>query len=76
MPTLTNLTQKQKQLCDLIWSCETQEDLAQLIRALPRRYRQEAAALYQLILAECIDEEITEEYHCEQAQELLQKYHS
>ena len=74
MPTIKNLSEKQKQLCELIWQCETHEDLQQLIRALPRRYRQEAITLYNLIILECIDEEITDESHCDQAQALLQKY--
>ncbi len=76
MPTLTNLTPKQKQLCELIWACETQDDLQRLIRNLPTDYRKEAAALYHMIIIECIDESITDENHCDQARELLQKYHS
>lgn len=76
MPTLNNLTPKQKQLCELIWACDTQDSLQLLIKSLPESWRREAVTLYHMIIIECIDEEITEEYQCEQAQTLLQKYHS
>jgi hypothetical protein len=76
MPQLTNLTQRQKQLADLIWNCDSQEDVQQLIKNLPGEYRKEAQTVLAMIIIECIDEEVTDADHCEQAQELLLKYYS
>jgi hypothetical protein len=76
MPQLTNLTQRQKQLADLIWNCDSQEDVQLLIRSLPTEYRKDAATVLAMIIIECIEEEIIDADHCEQAQELLLKYHS
>jgi|LauGreDrversion4_2_1035121.scaffolds.fasta_scaffold550548_3 hypothetical protein len=76
MPTLSNLTARQKQLCDLIWSCDSQEAVQQLIKNLPGEYQSEARALLTAIVLECIDDEITDEDHCTEARELLLKYHS
>lgn len=76
MPTLTNLTARQKQLADLIWSCESQDDVHALIKNLPREYRKEAATVLALIVIECIDDEVTDEDHCTDARELLLKYNT
>jgi hypothetical protein len=76
MPTLTNLTTRQKQLADLIWNCDSQEDVQLLIRSLPTEYRKDAATVLAMIIIECIDEEITDADHCEDARDLLLKYHS
>jgi len=76
MPTLTNLTTRQKQLADLIWSCESQEDVHALIKNLHREYRKDAKTILNLIIIECIDDDVTEQDHCADAQELLLKYHS
>lgn len=74
MPQLTNLTQRQKQLADLIWNCDSQEDVQQLIKNLPGEYRKEAQTVLSMIIIECIDEEITDADHCEDARDLLLKY--
>jgi hypothetical protein len=74
MPQLTNLTQRQKQLADLIWNCDSQEDVQQLIKNLPSEYRKEAQTVLSMIIIECIDEEITDADHCEDARDLLLKY--
>jgi hypothetical protein len=76
MPTLTNLTTRQKQLADLIWSCESQDDVHALIKNLPREYRKDAKTILNLIIIECIDDDVTEQDHCADARELLLKYHS
>lgn len=76
MPTLSNLTSRQKQLCDLIWSCDSREAVQQLIKNLPGEYQAEARALLAAIVLECIDDEITDEEHCTEARELLLKYNT
>ena len=76
MPQLTNLTQRQKQLADLIWNCDSTEDVQQLIKNLPGEYRKEAQTVLAMIIIECIDEEVTDADHCEDARDLLLKYHS
>jgi hypothetical protein len=75
MPTLSNLTPRQKQLCDLIWACDSQESVQQLIKNLPKDYQADARALLIAIIIECIDDEITDEDHCTEARDLLLKYH-
>jgi hypothetical protein len=76
MPTLSNLTARQKQLADLIWSCESQEDVHALIKNLPREYRKDAKTILNMIVIECIDDEVTDEDHCTHARELLLKYNT
>jgi hypothetical protein len=49
MPTLNNLTVRQKQLADLIWNCDSTEDVQLLIRSLPTEYRKDAATVLAMI---------------------------
>ena len=60
---LEGLTRQQYQIADLLWSCESQEAVAQLMRALPDSYRQDAVVIHQLMIAAVFDqyEDITED---------------
>ncbi len=59
-PTITNLTQRQKLLAELIWSCETQEQALTLIRSLQGQDRLDAHAIMQCMIYEVLEERITD----------------
>lgn len=61
--TLQGLTRQQSQIADMIWSCQSQEAVDQLMRALPEAYRKDAVVIHQLMIAAVMDqhEEITED---------------
>jgi len=47
----------------MIWSCDSQEDVARLMRAMPAAYKQDAETIYELMIAAVMDQhmEITED---------------
>ncbi len=61
--TLEGLTRQQYQIADMLWSCESQEDVQRLLGALPTEYRQDAQTIHQLMIAAVMDqyEEVTED---------------
>lgn len=54
--TLEGLTRQQYQIADMIWSCESQEDVEQLMRALPAQYKQDAVTVHTLMIAAVMDQ--------------------
>ena len=40
----------------MIWSCDSQEAVAQLIRNLPSAYKQDAETVHQLMIAAVMDQ--------------------
>lgn len=60
---LQGLTRQQHQIADMIWSCESQEDVARLIRNLPPAYQKDAVVIHDLMIAAVMDQhmEITED---------------
>lgn len=48
---IEGLTGQQKLLCDLLWSCEYQEDVERLIAALPPDAQHDARIVYELMIA-------------------------
>jgi hypothetical protein len=61
--TLQGLSKQQHQIADMIWSCESQEDVDQLIRNLPPAYKQDAVTVHTLMIAAVMDsfEDITDD---------------
>ena len=61
--TLEGLTRQQYQIADLLWNCETQEQVQTLIQSMPTQYKQDAAVVHQLMIAAVMDQhtEITED---------------
>ncbi len=57
-PTLTNLTQRQKLLADLIWACETKEQALTLIQSLQGQDRIDARCIMQCMIYEVLEERI------------------
>ena len=59
MITLTNLTDRQTQLCDMLWACDTDEDILELALALPVVEREQLAVLQEMMLQEAAEEELS-----------------
>jgi len=57
--TLEGLTPKQKQLAQLIWDCETQDQLEMLIKCLPTKEdRYMASTLSRVMIYEALEQNI------------------
>lgn len=54
--TLEGLTRQQYQIADLLWNCETQEQVQTLIQSMPTQYKQDAAVVHQLMIAAVMDQ--------------------
>jgi hypothetical protein len=74
MPTIQGLTQLQKELCEEIWQCNSEQEVLDLIRALPKNLRRQAQTLTNLIIIESIDDEITEAEHFDQARDVIARF--
>jgi 23S rRNA C2498 (ribose-2'-O)-methylase RlmM len=63
MITIQGLTKQQRQIADMIWSCDTQEDVDRLIQNLPKSYNKDAVVIHQMMIAAVMDqhEGITED---------------
>jgi hypothetical protein len=61
--TLEGLTKQQYQIADMIWSCDSQEAVEQLLRAMPEQYKKDAVTVHTLMIAAVMDqhEDITED---------------
>ena len=59
MITLTGLTDRQTQLCDMLWACDTQDDILELALALPPVEREQLAVLQDMMLQEAAEEELS-----------------
>ena len=55
MIRLEGLTQKDVEICNLLWSCETTADVERLCSAMPAEYRQRASTLRELMCAAMLD---------------------
>jgi len=60
---LHGLTKQQYQIADLLWNCESQQQVDQLKQTLPEAYRRDAETIHQLMIAAVMDqyEEVTED---------------
>jgi hypothetical protein len=57
-PTIAGLTERQKSIADLIWTCNTEATLVQLIKSLPTEQdRQDATSLVKIMIHECVEQE-------------------
>lgn len=62
MITLKGLTQEQKDLCDILWSMDTMEEIIDWIDTQPLRRAKQAHVLLKLMAIEMIDESSTEAF--------------
>jgi hypothetical protein len=74
MIKLEGLTHKQKMLAQLIWDCETQEQLTMLIRCLPTREDQHmASTLSRVMIHETWEQERGLEEFADAAEEIIDR---
>ena len=57
--TITGLTDRQVQICDMLWACDTQEDVAELMSVLPAVEARQAETLMQIMIQEDCEEELS-----------------
>jgi hypothetical protein len=58
-PTIQGLTVKQKLIADLLWTCNTQEQMQGLIQSLPTdRDKIEAAGIARIMVYECMEDDL------------------
>ena len=55
MITLEGLSQQQVQIADMLWKCNSLEDVDRLVRNMPPTYRQDAVTLKELMIAASLD---------------------
>lgn len=52
---LQGLTQQQYQLAELLWNCDSQQDVELLKRSLPATHQRDAETIHQLMIAAVMD---------------------
>jgi hypothetical protein len=55
MITLEGLSQQQMQIAEMLWKCNSLEDVDRLVRNMPESYRQDAVILKELMIAASLD---------------------
>jgi hypothetical protein len=55
MITLEGLSQQQVQIAEMLWKCNSLEDVDRLVRNMPPTYRQDAVTLKELMIAASLD---------------------
>ena len=55
MITLEGLTAQQVQIAEMLWKCNSLEDVDRLVRNMPDAYRQDAVILKELMVAASLD---------------------
>jgi hypothetical protein len=74
MITINSLTQRQKSIMDLLWGCETIEQVQTMIRALPTdRDRLDARCLIVIATQDTIEEELGLDEYSEEASDLIDR---
>jgi len=56
MITLEGLSQQQMQIAEMLWKCNSLEDVDRLVRNMPPTYRQDAVVVKELLIAAGLDE--------------------
>jgi hypothetical protein len=56
MITLEGLTQQQVQIAEMLWKCNSLEDVDRLVRNMPDTYRKDAMVLKELMIAASLDD--------------------
>jgi hypothetical protein len=74
MPRLQGLTTLQKTMCERLWNLESEQDIIQFRKTLPKRQQQVCDEMLRLIVLECLDEEVTTYDDCAEARDLLSSY--
>ena len=56
MITLEGLSQQQVQIAEMLWKCNSLEDVDRLVRNMPPTYHQDAVLVKELVIAAGLDE--------------------
>lgn len=56
MITLEGLSQKDIEICNLLWNCDTLEEVDAMVNAMPPAYKKRAVVLRQLLIAAQLDQ--------------------
>ena len=56
MITLEGLSQQQMQIAEMLWKCNSLEDVNRLVRNMPPTYRQDAVLVKELLIAAGLDD--------------------
>ena len=56
MITLDGLSQQQVQIAEMLWKCNSLEDVNRLVRNMPPTYRQDAVLVKELLIAAGLDD--------------------
>lgn len=54
--SLEGLTQQQYQIADLLWNCDSQQQVEALLASMPAQYKQDAVSIHQLMIAAVMDQ--------------------
>ena len=52
---IQGLTAKDVELCNLLWNCDTLEDVDRMVAAMPAAYKRRASVLRELMIADQLD---------------------
>ena len=52
---IQGLTAKDVELCNLLWNCDTLEDVDRMVAAMPPAYKDRASVLRELMIADQLD---------------------
>ena len=55
MITLEGLSQQQMQIAEMLWKCNSIDDVDRLVRNMPESYRQDAVIVKELLIAAGLD---------------------
>ena len=55
MITIEGLTQKDIEICNLLWNCDSIEAVDRMVAAMPQAYKQRAQSLRELMTAAALD---------------------
>ena len=55
MITIEGLTQKDIEICNLLWNCDSVEAVDRMVAAMPQAYKQRAQTLRELMTAAALD---------------------
>ena len=68
------LSALQRELADQIWACNTEEDVAEFIGALPKRLRGQARFVKELMTIAICDSVVQEQQDYSEAMQVLDKF--
>ena len=55
MISIQGLTAKDIEICNLLWNCDSIEDVDRMVKAMPAAYKNRAVVLRQLLIAAQLD---------------------